>query len=77
MPVKAEDLDRAIKEAFPVAHLEIEDQSSGCGNSYAVLIVSEACTAFEGKTVLARHRMINEALKNEIAQIHAFSQVRH
>ena len=41
MPVTVEDLDRAIRAAFPVSHLKIEDQSSGCGTSYAILLVSE------------------------------------
>lgn len=43
MPVTVEDLERAIRAAFAVSHLEIEDQSSGCGTSYAVLLVSEVC----------------------------------
>ncbi|KAG2076427.1 bola-like protein [Suillus decipiens] len=71
MPVTVEDLERAIRAAFPVSHLDIEDQSSGCGSSYAILLVSEV---FEGKTTLARHRLINQALKQEISQLHAFSQ---
>lgn len=76
---------------------EIIDVSSGCGENYAVIIVS---SAFEGKMTLARHRMskwcfavtdvfsvrsspltflllisVNELLKPQIAQMHAFSQV--
>ncbi|KAG2066442.1 hypothetical protein BDR04DRAFT_1029945, partial [Suillus decipiens] len=60
--------------AFPVSRLGIEDQSSGCGFSYAVLLVSEVC-AFKGKTTLARHRSINQALKQEISRLHASSEV--
>ncbi|KAG1744371.1 bola protein [Suillus lakei] len=71
MPVTVEDLERAIRAAFPVSHLDIEDQSSGCGSSYAIFLVSEV---FEGKNTLARHRLINQALKQEISQLHAFSQ---
>ncbi|KAF8130324.1 bola protein [Boletus edulis] len=71
MPVKVEELEQAIRDAFPVSHLEIEDKSSGCGENYSILLVSEA---FEGKTTLARHRLINETLKTNIAQMHAFSQ---
>jgi len=33
---------------------EIIDTSNGCGENYAVIIVSEQ---FEGKMTLARHRM--------------------
>ncbi|KAH0834000.1 bola protein [Lanmaoa asiatica] len=74
MPVQINELEQAIRDAFPILHLQIEDQSSGCGESYAVLLVSEA---FEGKTTLARHRLINDTLKAQIAEMHAFSQVRH
>ncbi|KAK0237009.1 bola-like protein [Armillaria nabsnona] len=71
MPVNTTDLENAIRNAIPVTHLDIEDQSSGCGENYAIVLVSEA---FEGKSTLARHRWINELLKNEISQMHAFSQ---
>ncbi|KAF8525582.1 bola-like protein [Hysterangium stoloniferum] len=71
MPVSLSDLEQALRDAIPISHLEIIDQSSGCGENYAVFIVSEA---FEGKMTLARHRMINELLKDQIAQMHAFSQ---
>ncbi|KAI0696392.1 bola-like protein [Cerioporus squamosus] len=71
MPISATDLEAAIKAAIPVSHLEIEDTSNGCGENYAVFVVSEA---FEGKNTLARHRFINEVLKEQIAQMHAFSQ---
>ena len=43
----------------------------GCGTAFEVVIVSPV---FEKKLVLARHRLVNNALKNEIAQIHAFTQ---
>ncbi|KDR74117.1 hypothetical protein GALMADRAFT_124399 [Galerina marginata CBS 339.88] len=71
MPIDTVALEKAIKRAIPVTHLEIEDQSSGCGENYAIILVSEV---FQGKTTLARHRMINELLKDQIAQMHAFSQ---
>lgn len=43
MPIDMIALEKAIKRAIPVDHLEIEDQSSGCGESYAIVLVSEAC----------------------------------
>ncbi|KAF9446542.1 bola-like protein [Macrolepiota fuliginosa MF-IS2] len=64
-------LEKAIHLKFVVNHLEIEDVSSGCGESYSVLLVSDD---FQNKSTLQRHRMINEALKEEISQMHAFSQ---
>ncbi|CAG7851073.1 SubName: Full=Uncharacterized protein {ECO:0000313/EMBL:CCA72194.1} [Serendipita indica DSM 11827] len=72
MPVQQADLEAAIRAAIdPIDHLEIIDVSSGCGENYAVVVVSPA---FEGKLTLARHRWINEILKTQIAQMHAFSQ---
>ncbi|KAI0027525.1 bola-like protein [Vararia minispora EC-137] len=71
MPVLASDIENVIRTNLPVTHLEVVDESSGCGENYRVLIVSEA---FEGKSTLARHRLINELLKAEISQIHAFTQ---
>lgn len=78
MPVQIAELEQAIRDAFPVSHLEIEDQSSGCGESYSVLLVSEVGTrssvfmidqrvrnhpqAFEKKTTLARHRLSGQTL---------------
>ncbi|KAI0321891.1 bola-like protein [Amylostereum chailletii] len=71
MPVLASDIERVLKSKLAVEHVEVLDESGGCGDKYAVLIVSEA---FAGKSTLARHRMVNEILKDEIAQIHAFTQ---
>ena len=87
--INLQDLEAAIRTAIPVSHLEIEDQSSGCGENYSIILVSEA---FEGKNTLARHRfgksslallafsslmtiVVNDLLKIQIAQMHAFSQV--
>ena len=35
------DLESAIRTAIPITHLEIIDQSNGCGENYAILVVSE------------------------------------
>ncbi|KAI0286500.1 bola-like protein [Russula brevipes] len=71
MPVTPEELEAIVREAMQVAHMKVEDESSGCGEKYFVLIVSKQ---FEGKTTLARHRMVNQVLKDQIAQVHAFTQ---
>lgn len=42
----------------------------GCGQSFTSLIVS---AQFEKQTSLKRHRLVNAALKDEIALIHAWS----
>ena len=39
--IATDALESAIRTAIPVAHLEIFDQSNGCGENYAILVVSE------------------------------------
>ncbi|EEQ85076.2 BolA protein [Blastomyces dermatitidis ER-3] len=51
-------------------HVEIEDMSGGCGQAFQAIIVSPQ---FDKKTTLARHRLVNSALKAEIAAIHAWT----
>ncbi|KAF8707569.1 BolA IbaG family, partial [Rhizoctonia solani] len=71
MPISAASLETSLRNTFEPTHLEIQDTSNGCGENYAVVIVSKV---FEGKMTLARHRLVNELLKDEISQMHAFSQ---
>jgi BolA protein len=66
-------LDRAIRDRLSAVHVEVTDASGGCGQAFEVVIVSPA---FAGQNKLKRHRMVNTALKEEIASIHAFTQVR-
>lgn len=69
--VSAQALEQAIRDRLQASHCEVKDISGGCGQAYEVVIVS---SVFEGKNKLARHRLVNTALKAEIAQIHAFTQ---
>ncbi|KAJ3157533.1 hypothetical protein HDU86_003184 [Geranomyces michiganensis] len=71
MPVAQAHLKDAITKKLEAEHVEVVDTSNGCGQSFDVIIVSKK---FEGKPTLQRHRLVNEALKDEIAVIHAFSQ---
>jgi stress-induced morphogen len=68
--VTKQELEAKLKTLDPT-HLEVIDTSDGCGQSFEVVIVS---SAFEGKNTIQRHRTINTLLKEEIQQIHAFSQ---
>ena len=52
-------------------HVQVTDESDGCGGKFSVVIVS---SQFEGKALLARHRLVNSALEEELKTIHAFSQ---
>jgi len=71
MPVTIAALEDTLRSSLTISHLVIEDTSSGCGENYSVVIVSDD---FEGKTTLERHKIVNEVLKDQIAAIHAFSQ---
>ncbi|XP_015592877.1 bolA-like protein 2 isoform X3 [Cephus cinctus] len=62
--------NKLIKELEPL-HLEVEDQSDGCGAKFSVVIVSDK---FTGKPLLQRHRLVNSVLEEELKEIHAFSQ---
>ncbi|KAI7901245.1 bola protein [Cokeromyces recurvatus] len=69
--ITADHLKSVITERLQAQHVEIEDLSAGCGQMFEVIIVSPI---FEGKRLLARHRIVNEALKEEISKVHAFTQ---
>ncbi|GAN11465.1 conserved hypothetical protein [Mucor ambiguus] len=69
--VTADALKAVIIEKLGAQHIEVEDLSAGCGQMFEVVIVSPV---FEGKRLLARHKLVNEALKEEISKVHAFTQ---
>jgi len=72
MPVSGEALEQAIRAKVEgVEDVKVFDISGGCGQSFEVIIVS---TAFEKLPTFRRHKMVNAALKDEIASLHAFSQ---
>ena len=50
-------------------HVEVVELS-GCGDSFEVYIVSDV---FEGKRLIERHAMVNEAVGNLMEDIHALS----
>ncbi|KAI9868331.1 MAG: hypothetical protein M1813_005774 [Trichoglossum hirsutum] len=64
-------LHTALKTSLPsLTHLTIQDTSGGCGTSFSATLVSPV---FGGKTTLARHRLVNGALRDEMPRIHAWS----
>ncbi|KAL1413411.1 hypothetical protein Q8F55_001177 [Vanrija albida] len=71
----AEPIDRRIeaklRASIAIEHLEITDTSANCGSSFALVIVSPD---FARKMTLARHKLVNQILADEITQLHAFSQ---
>jgi BolA protein len=71
MSLTPESLTQIIKDRLQATEVEVQDMSGGCGQAFAVIIVSDI---FIGKNKLARHRLVNATLKDEISQIHAFTQ---
>ena len=68
--VTPDTLSSTLKEKLDAQHVDIVDLSGGCGQMYEAHIVSPH---FAKKTTLARHRLVNGALKEEIAAIHAWT----
>ena len=77
----AEIIERKLSEAFSPQSLRVEDESHrheghaghrpGGETHFRVYIVSRA---FQGKSRLERHRLINEALANELkGGVHALA----
>ena len=71
MGISSAELESKIRELLKAETVQVIDVSDGCGQAFEVVIVSDL---FMGKSTLARHKMVNEALKKEISEIHAFSQ---
>ena len=79
-------LKSKLLEKLGAEHVEVVDQSDGCGGKFEVVIgetslvyfkfcnFCSVSSQFEGKALLARHRLVNSALEKELKTIHAFSQ---
>ncbi|MES9967734.1 MAG: BolA/IbaG family iron-sulfur metabolism protein [Sedimenticola sp.] len=70
-------IHQKIQDALQPMHLEVIDEShmhnvpEGTQSHFKVVVV---CEQFEGKNLLARHRMINGLLKTEFDQgLHALA----
>ena len=86
--VTSKSLQKTLEDKLGAQHVDIEDMSGtashnplrdntniisyigGCGQMFQAMIVSPQ---FEKKNTLARHRLVNSALKEEIAAIHAWT----
>ncbi|XP_043473299.1 bolA-like protein 3 [Leptopilina heterotoma] len=57
-----------LKNKFPEAKVvEVTDVSGGCGAMFEVSVIAPE---FKGLTTVKQHRIINEALKEEIKDMH-------
>lgn len=70
-------IDNKINQALKPFHLEVLNESNnhnvppGSESHFKITVVSEE---FEGKMLLARHRIINQLLADELAgEVHALS----
>jgi acid stress-induced BolA-like protein IbaG/YrbA len=69
--ITPEEIKQTLSSALPVTLVETQDLTGG-GDHWQVIIVS---SAFEGKGLLEQHRIVNEALKEPLAdqRIHALA----
>ena len=70
-------IEEKLARAMPLQHLEVVNESGnhnvppGSESHFKVVLVSEV---FEGQKLIARHRAVNQALQEELAQhIHALA----
>eukprot|EP00039_Didymoeca_costata_P029383 m.24447 g.24447 ORF g.24447 m.24447 type:complete len:89 (-) comp7608_c0_seq1:110-376(-) len=70
--ITEDGLTAKLTEGLEASHVQVTDTSANrCGMSFEAVIVSKS---FEGKPLLARHRMVNKCLEDELKVIHAFTQ---
>ena len=69
--ITPEEIKQTLSKALPVTLVETKDLTGG-GDHWQVIIVS---SAFEGKGLVEQHRIVNEALKEPLAdqRIHALA----
>jgi stress-induced morphogen len=69
--ITPEEIKQTLARAFPVSLVETQDLTGG-GDHWQLIIVS---SAFEGKGLLEQHRIVNEALREPLAdqRIHALA----
>jgi len=65
MPMKAEDIERMIKDAIPDAVVEIKDLA-GDGDHYAATVIS---AAFRGMPRVRQHQLVYDALKGNMGGV--------
>jgi stress-induced morphogen len=69
--ISPDEIKDTLSKGLPVSLVETQDLTGG-GDHWQVIIVS---VAFDGKGLLEQHRMVNEVLKEPLAdqRIHALS----
>ena len=72
MGMKAEEIEKFIKEAFPDAEVTLSDLA-GDDNHWSAVVVS---SAFKGKTRVQQHQMVYAALKGNMGDVLHALQLR-
>ncbi|XP_072033846.1 bolA-like protein 2 [Amphiura filiformis] len=70
MAITAETVEKKLRDELEATHVEVIDDSGGCGAKFNTVIVSNK---FTGKPLLQRQRMVHACLEEELKSIHAFS----
>jgi stress-induced morphogen len=65
MGMKAEEIEKFIKDAFPDAEIEMKDLA-GDDNHWSATVKS---AAFKGKSRVAQHQMVYAALKGNMGGV--------
>ncbi|TMW58822.1 hypothetical protein Poli38472_006967 [Pythium oligandrum] len=63
-------MQASLESQLEATHVKVLDVSGGCGAMYDIEIVSPR---FVGQSRVKQHRMVNEALKNEIKEMHGLT----
>ncbi|KAI5643251.1 bolA-like protein domain-containing protein [Phthorimaea operculella] len=65
---KEEKLSQTLKKSLPgITYLSVHDISGGCGAMYEISIEAKE---FSGLTMVKQHRLVTDALKTEISEMH-------
>jgi acid stress-induced BolA-like protein IbaG/YrbA len=69
--ISPDEIKKTLAKALPVTLIETQDLTGG-GDHWQLIVVSPV---FEGKGLIDQHRIVNEALKEPLAdqRIHALS----
>jgi BolA-like protein 3 len=65
-----DNLAQVLKTALNAHFVNVIDKSGGCGESYEVIVHA---SSFQGVPTIKQHRMVQEAIKDDIKKWHAVS----
>jgi len=63
-------ITEVLTRALSPTSLEVHDTSGGCGAMFSIAVVSPK---FAGKSLVAQHRLVTDAIRNEIAAMHGLT----